>query len=141
MANDIAGIKDAIKTLMEAVTGMDKVYEYGVKELTAYTCMDIYFDGVEEFIPETTHTYKVGWHFELTLYIKTMDRKGADTKVAALIVLILEKFYENPDLGFASYVDSFNLGRVVTGMNPSYKVPHISARIPLTVYTEETRSG
>jgi len=141
MANDIVGIKDAIKTLMEAVTGMDKVYEYGIKELTAYTCMDIYWDGVEEFIPETTHTYKVGWRFDLILYVKGMDAKSRDLKLATLGVLIFQKFWENPDLGFSAYVDSHRLGRTTNGTNPGFKVPHSSMQIPLFVYTEETREG
>ncbi|MFA5357211.1 MAG: hypothetical protein WC301_07450 [Candidatus Omnitrophota bacterium] len=141
MANDIAGIKTKIKTLMEAVTGMDKVYEYGIKEITAYTCMDIWWDGVEDFIPETTHTYRVGWRFELTVYIKGMDAKARDIKLQTLLFLIFQKFWENPDLDFPTYVDRHELGRTINGINPAFKTPHISAKIPLVVYTEETRTG
>jgi hypothetical protein len=141
MANDIAGIKTKIKTLMESVSGMDKVYEYGIKEITAYTCMDIWWDGVEEFIPETTHTYRVGWRFELRVYIKGMDAKARDIKLQTLLFLIFQKFWEYPDLDFATYVDRHELGRTVNGINPNFKVPHISSIIPLVVYTEETRTG
>jgi hypothetical protein len=141
MANDIAGIKSAIKTLMEAVTGMDKVYEYGIKEITAYTCMDIWWDGVEEFLPETTHTYKVGWRFELTVYIKGMDAKTRDVKLQTMLFLIFQKLWLNPDLGLPDYVDSHRILRTINGINPSFKVPHTSARIPIIIYTEETRTG
>ena len=141
MANDVAGIKSSMKTLLEAVEGIDHVYDYGIKEITKYTSCDIWWDGVEEFIPETTHTYKVGWRFEVTVYIKIMDRKTADTKLQTVLFNVYNKFWNNPDLGMPNYVDSHSLLRTTNGINPSFKTPHVAANIPIIVYTEETRTG
>lgn len=141
MANDIAGIKAKLNTLLSAVTGIDKVYSYGIKNITAYTCVDIWWDGVEEFVPETNATYRVGWKFELTLFIKAMDRKNADEKLQTVMFLILDKLFDYPSLDFATYVDSFSLGPIRNGETNAFKDPYIYSIIPITVYTEETRTG
>lgn len=141
MANNIAGIKDAIKTILESVSGVDKVYEYGLKEITATTCIDIWWDGVEEFIPETTHTMKVGWRFDLNVYIKIQDRKAADLKLATLGNAIYAAFLEKPDLDLPDYVDNHILRPSTNGISVGFKQPVITTTIPMIVYTEETRTG
>lgn len=141
MANDIDGIKDKIVTILESVTGIDKVYKYGIKNITAYTCADVWYDGIESSIPETNVTNAVSWRFIITVFIKSMDRKNADIKLAALSYNLYDKFLDYPALNFPTYVDSARIIRSQNGETNEFKYPYVFCQFTLIVDTEETRTG
>ncbi|RJQ67338.1 MAG: hypothetical protein C4519_24385 [Desulfobacteraceae bacterium] len=101
-----SSIKTGIKTHLEAIDGIKKVYGYEKGELDGYPSAVVILDAIETEL-ETTAEDTRKYSFKIKIY-QELDKDGigaeeAESRVEALLDTILGKFEDDYTLGGLCY--------------------------------------